>query len=50
MVASILQIVGAALVAAAVFIANPIAGIGLTGVLLIVFGVALERRGKKRAN
>lgn len=47
MVASILQILGAAIVVAAVFIANPVIGVGLAGVLLIVFGVALERRGKK---
>lgn len=47
MLASVLQVTGAALIAAAVYVANPVAGIGLTGVFFIVFGIALERRGKK---
>lgn len=47
MLATILQILGAALIAVAVFIANPVAGVALAGIFCIVFGVALERRGKK---
>lgn len=44
--ASILQIMGSAMFVAGVAFFNPILGVILGGIFLIVFGVAMEIRGK----
>lgn len=44
--ASILQIIGSAVLIAGVAFFNPILGVILGGIFLIVFGIAMEIRGK----
>ena len=45
-ISSVLQIIGSLLIVAGVATFNPVVAVILSGVFLVLFGIALENRGK----